>query len=736
MERVIWQVALPSPLHQTFDYLPVADSEPRRPPCGVRMRVPFGRRVVTGVLMGTAADTPIDAARLKTALAVLDEQPVLPAELLALAVWASDYYHYPIGEAVFTVLPAALRGGKSPSFSAARALRLTAAGRAIDSERLARRAPRQADLLRRLAKPSALGHDAASLTAVLRPALLVLLAKGWIEECAPPPLLSPPPVISLAPAPTLNALQQAAVEEVLAGLGRFHTYLLDGVTGSGKTEVYLHAAAAVVESGGQALILAPEIGLTPQLAHAFRQRFGDAAVAVLHSGLTPRARLRAWRDAASTRARLVIGTRSAVFTPLPALRLIVVDEEHDLSFKQADGLRYHARDVAVIRAKLARVPVLLGSATPSLESLHNAERQRYRHLRLPARIAPLAAPPITVVDLRRRKMEEGIATDMLTAVERHLSQQGQVLLFLNQRGFAPSLLCHDCGWTAVCRHCDARMVLHRAVPALHCHHCGAQRRPEPCCPSCGSVELRPLGAGTERIEQFLQQRFPGVTIARIDRDNTRAKGKLYQMLEEARSGRTRLLVGTQMLAKGHHFPAVTLVGILNADQGLYSADFRAAERMAQTVVQVMGRAGRADRPSEVYLQTHQPEHPLLRLLITHGYHAFARAALAERQAARLPPFSALALLRAEAPQPDNAHRFLLRALKAAEQIGAAGVRLFGPVPAALERRAGYHRAVLLAQAARRAQLHEFLSAWSAYLQPLKSGKQVRFALDVDPLELL
>jgi primosomal protein N' (replication factor Y) len=554
--------------------------------------------------------------------------------------------------------------------------------------------------------------------------------KGWLEAGEPIPADRP----SFEAPPVLNPAQAQAVRQVSEALGRFGAFLLDGVTGSGKTEVYLRIVEAVLATGRQALVLVPEIGLTPQLLERFQARV-PGPLAVLHSGLGDRERLDAWLSARSGDASVVIGTRSAVFAPLPAPGVIIVDEEHDASFKQQDGFRYNARDLAVVRARQVDIPVLLGSATPAFESLHNARRDRYRRLRLPERVGGAVEPTIELLDVRRQPMEEGVSEPLCARMQRHLDDDEQVLLFLNRRGFAPTLICHECGWLGECRRCDARLTLHMTRRRLVCHHCGAEQPIAVACPDCGSVDLRALGQGTERIEQVLEKRFPGVGIARVDRDSTRRRGSLHDLLHAVRTGERRILVGTQMLAKGHHFPDVTLVGVVDADQGLFGVDFRAGERMAQLILQVAGRAGRAERPGRVLIQTHHPEHPLLSVLVSQGYSAFAASALEERRQAGLPPFAFQALLRAEAARPEQPWTFLQEAATIGHSL-TSEVELLGPAPAPMERRAGRYRAQLLIQAQRRSDLHGFLDRWVKRLATLRFARRVRWSLDVDPADLL
>jgi primosomal protein N' (replication factor Y) len=727
----IVRVAVPSPLRGLFDYrLDAASTEPTPVP-GARVAVNFGRRACQAVVMETAVKSALPRERIKPVQAITDAEPVLPDSLLNLLSWAADYYQHPLGEVVFGALPALLRQGKPAEAAGEDYWQLTDEGRAVDVATL-KRAPRQAALLQLLAETTD-GLSAPAIDAVQsnwRPVMRGLVNKGWVAVQTRP---SVPPVLPVEAdvPPALNEAQQTAVRNMVQGLGQFGVFLVDGVTGSGKTEVYLSLIEAVLARGEQVLVLVPEIGLTPQLVQRFRARFA-VPIAILHSGLTDRERLDAWLAAKQSEAPIVIGTRSAVFTPFAKLGLIILDEEHDASFKQQEGFRYSARDVAVKRAQLESLPVVLGSATPSLETLHNALQGRYQHLVLPERAGAASHPKIDVLDMCKQPISDGLSTALVNAMRRHLDKGGQVLLFLNRRGYAPTLLCHDCGWVSKCRRCDAHMTLFNGNRRLRCHHCGAERPAEPQCPECTSTELRPVGAGTERLEERLQKLFPDIGIARIDRDSTRRKGALQSLLDSVHAGENRILVGTQMLAKGHHFPDVTLVGIVDVDQGLFSADFRATERMAQLIVQVAGRAGRADKPGQVLIQTHHPEHPLLQVLLNSGYATFAKAALEERRQAQLPPFSYLALLRAEAADGRLPLQFLQQAREQAEALGVGQVFLLGPIPAPMERRAGRVRAQLMLQAPSRAELHRLLTPWLQQLDNSKLGRKVRWSIDVDP----
>lgn len=724
------RVAVPVPLHGGFDYLDIDGAFPTPP--GSRVLVRFGRRQLVGIVLDHACDSDVPAARLRAIERALDEAPVFDRELLDLLRWAARYYHHPIGDALATALPVALRrarAGQTPHRH--RGWQAIAPAPCDEQTRLAR-APRQRELLaaiRAAAQPTAHSHLLARFGNVQAP-LKTLAARGLIEPVDLPGALERG---TTGAAPSLGEDQRTAVDH-LCGLDvGFHPVLLEGVTGSGKTEVYFQRMAQTLAAGEQILFLAPEIGLTPQLIERIRARF-DAAIGVLHSQRSEGERADVWRAARAGDADIIIGTRSAVFTPLPRLGLIIVDEEHDGSYKQQDGFRYHARDVALRRAQQRGVPIVLGSATPSLESLHNADQKRFAHLTLPRRATGATMPPIRVIDIRSRPLLGGLSDPMLGHVERHLSAGNQVMIFINRRGYAPALSCHDCGWIAPCARCDAPLTLHGGGARLQCHHCGAYDAAPATCPSCGSKQLIALGAGTERVAGALRSRFPDVRIARFDRDSMARKGRLESQLADVASGATQLLVGTQMLAKGHDFARLTCVGVLDVDGGLFSADFRAAEHMAQLVTQVAGRAGRGDLPGEVWLQTRHPEHPLLNRLLVGGYDGFARAALAERRDAGLPPFGYLALLRAEALDAESPQAFLNEA--AATVHADEHLACWGPVPAPMQRRAGRFRAHLLLHAARRAHLHPALDHWQTVLSELPGARRVRWSIDVDPQDLL
>jgi primosomal protein N' (replication factor Y) len=724
-------VAVDAPLAGTFDYLPAAGCPPAP---GTRVRVPFGRGARVGVVVAHAGHSALPAERLKPVAAVLDASPLLDAAHLDFLAWAARYYHHPLGEVLGAALPVRLRRGEVASPLGEAGWALTPEGVAGDLASLSR-SPKQRSLVELLRERGgrARARDLKALVGASGPQLRALVERGWLAACelAPEPTAGAPPA---DPGPALTTEQQAAVDRIAGRLEGFGAFLLEGVTGSGKTEVYLRLAREVLARGRGVLLLVPEIALTPQLVRRVTRRIGEG-VAVLHSGLGEREREQAWQRIRLGLARLVVGTRSAVLGPIADLGLVVVDEEHDASYKQQEGFRYSARDLAVVRARRAAegagCPVVLGSATPSLEALHNVAAGRFVRLPLSRRAGGAALPAMHLLDIRDQPLEGGVSRYLLEALRRVLAAGEQALVFLNRRGFAPVLTCYECGWLSDCPRCDARQTLHRESNRMWCHHCGAQARVPERCPQCGSRELHPVGQGTQRVEAVLREALRDFPLLRVDRDAARRKGSLEQLLETARRGEAAVLVGTQMLAKGHHLPRLTLVGVLDADGGLFSADYRAAERIAQLVVQVAGRAGRGQAPGRVLIQTRFPDHPLLQTLVADGYDGFSRLALAERKAARLPPFTYQALLRAEATQAGRPDAFLAEAARLAR---APGIELWGPAPAMMARKAGRYRAQLLLQSDRRAVLHAVLEQLLPQLRAAPSARRVRWSVDVDPLD--
>ncbi len=717
----VLKVALPLPLRQIFDYLP-CESTPGVQP-GARVLVPFGCRKMIGVVTEVADSSELPMEKLARVLACPDDgQLVLTNETLDLLKWCWRYYKHAPGEVVFNALPPLLRkvGGTIPPLPVEYCL--TAGGRDQLLEPPGRAKARHR-LLLEMQRGAATAEQLRAASPAWRKILSALMERDWVR-----PEIQKAAQLNISPGPSLTTEQRDAVDAIGKSPGVFQCHLLDGITGSGKTEVYLCVLEKILQQGGQALLLVPEIGLTPQLVERFRQRLGFEPV-VTHSSLSEGQRLQAWSLAKTGLARLVIGTRSALFLPMPELRMIILDEEHDASFKQQDGFRYSTRDVAVKRAAGLAVPIVLGTATPSLETFNNAAGGRYNWHRLRQRATGAAEPRWRVLDVCQQTMQGGISAVAMEAIGATLEKREQALVFLNRRGYAPVILCHECGWHAACQRCDANLTWHKSTRRLLCHHCDSGMQVPVMCPHCGADALQGAGEGTEQLEQMLAAAWPDTPLLRFDRDTVRRKGEFDRLSEQVKAGDPCLLVGTQMLAKGHHFPQVTLVVIVNLDQALYSADFRALERMGQLMVQVAGRAGRDQLPGEVILQTHYPRHEALLTLLESGYEAFAAEICGDRQAACLPPFSYQALLRSDAHEKGHVRAFL----EQARQVFPAGEALvYGPFPAMMERRSGRTRWYLLAQADSRAALHQQLDQWVSVLKKLPSARKVRWAVDVDP----
>lgn len=727
------RVALDVPLATLFDYLPPGDSTvPADALIGRRVRVPFGRGDQVGVVMAVAADSEVALHKLKPIRSVLDPESVFPVDVLELIAFAARYYHHPIGQCVAAALPAALRDVARAAVPRARpAFRLSEVHATMDIEDLPSRARAQRAIVAALRAHSTLTSTQLREIVPNAPgALRALLQRGIVEQRASDDWQFE--VIQASNAgdvtkPRLTEAQRAVVDAIRAVRTSFTPFLLHGVTGSGKTEIYLQLVEATLAAGGQALLLVPEIGLTPQLVDRVQARFREP-IAALHSNLAEGERLRRWQATRTGRARIVIGTRLAVFAPMPQLGLVVVDEEHDASFKQQDGLRYSARDLALFRAKLRNVPILLGSATPSLESYAHAREGRYRLLELPQRAAA-ALPRIQTVDSRHVKAFHGLTPTLIDAIKARMERREQSLVFVNRRGYAPALVCSACGWASCCPRCSAKLVLHLRDRRLCCHYCGHQARIDSACAACGNQDLLPAGQGTQRIEQALREALPNAVIVRVDRDSTRGRDAFVELQRDVRAQRVDVLVGTQMLVKGHDFPLITLVGVLNADATLFSADFRAPERLYAQLTQVAGRAGRAERPGDVLIQTAFPEHPLYEAVCRQDYRAFASAALRERRDTGFPPYAFQALLRAEAHRREAVDAYLLQAAAAGMAIDAP-VEIYDPAPPVIARIAGMERGQLLVQASSRGALQQFLTQWT----PQLASRAVRWSLDVDPLD--
>lgn len=730
----IVRVALDVPLNILFDYL-APDTEITAQDIGIRVRVPFGRSTKTGVIMEVTTHSSVDSIKLKHIIHIFRDIPSLPPALLDLFHFCSEYYHHPLGEVVMNGLPTRLRSNKPFTQNIPTAFHycLTAAGSAADASAIPARNVVKRRLLAKLRESGAMtGSEAKQFSQRAPKALKELVALRWVEEIPVTPFEASAFVAKTAPVPVLTPAQQNAIDVITPKINTFNTWLLHGVTGSGKTEVYLRLISLLLRQARQTLVLVPEINLTPQLEAVFRARFPAVRLVSLHSGLSPSERATAWLQAQQGDAEIILGTRLAVFTPLPKLGLMIVDEEQDASFKQQDGLRYSARDVAIFRAKYAGVPVILGSATPSLESYYNAMSGRYLRLALPSRAVKNAVlPMVRCIDTRAVKIKESFSEPVIAALEKCLALNQQSLVFINRRGYAPVLLCKSCGWTAVCHRCASRLVVHLREKKLRCHHCGHQERFPGVCHECGDQDIAPFGHGTQRVEDALGQRFPDARIMRIDRDSTSRKDAWGRMLKDIQEHRVDILVGTQIIAKGHDFPNLSLVVTLNSDASLFSTDFRASERLFAQLMQVAGRAGRADIPGEVLIQTEFPDHPLYHALRQHNYDLLAQALLEERRTAGFPPFVYQVLLRAEAPRIAAALDFLASAAALAK--APKQVEVFDPVPAPMARLKGMERGYLLVQCRSRKKLQEFLAGWRIKLDALPSYK-VRWTLDIDPLE--
>jgi primosomal protein N' (replication factor Y) len=697
--------------------------------------VPFGKRKAIGVVVGTSetSDFPLD--QLKAVHEVLDEASLYPPSLWRILLWAADYYHYPLGEVLFHAMPVLLRQGKPAQDAPIYQWFLSESGKETAPESL-KRAPKQQQALAALRQRPLYRHE-VSQHDITDATLQALRAKGLCDLRAQPRAQQDwrTDYAVKGERLRLNTEQATAVGAIRSEDDHFAAWLLAGITGSGKTEVYLSVLENVLANGGQALVLVPEIGLTPQTIARFRERF-NAPVDVLHSALNDGERLAVWLRARQGETAIVIGTRSALFTPFARLGVIIIDEEHDSSYKQQEGWRYQARDLAVFRARQENIPIVMGTATPALETLHNVQMGKYRQLNLSKRAGNARQATQQLIDLKGVKLQGGLSPMLIKKISQHLKADNQVLLFLNRRGFSPAMLCHECGWIAECQRCDRYYTLHQHHRQLRCHHCDSQRPVPHQCPQCGSTNLVPVGLGTEQLEHNLSEQFPDVPLSRIDRDTTSRKGALEQHLADVHRGGARILVGTQMLAKGHHFPDVTLVSLLDVDGALFSADFRSAERFAQLYTQVAGRAGRAGKQGEVMLQTHHPEHPLLQTLLHQGYDAFAQQALVERKTVFLPPFTSHALFRSEDHDNQQSALFLqqLRNLLEASPLKDEAFWVMGPVPALQPKRGGRFRWQLLLQHPSRAVLQRLIKNSLPLIGTLPQARKVKWTLDVDPTE--
>ncbi|MFH7121593.1 primosomal protein N' [Acinetobacter johnsonii] len=725
------RVAVPVYLYDCFDYSLTAEQY-HQAEVGARVAVSFGRQNVVGVIVEKLTDEkPLDLGfKLKAITELLDDNAILDTKVLSLLTWSAQYYQFPIGEVMHAALPSFLRQGK-PYNLLARMWKL------IDdhAEEKLKRSEKQQDAYKILKlHPTGTSENILNLAGI-ETATLKALEKKQITQCILEAQDFKPQAMTLAQMPlTPNDEQKRAIQNILKVRHSYHAFLLDGLTGSGKTEVYLQVMQEVLKQGKQVLVLVPEIGLTPQTVSRFQSRF-HCHIALLHSGLNDSKRLQAWQSAQTGKASIVIGTRSAIYTPLPHLGLIVLDEEHDLSFKQQEGFRYHARDVALYRAHLENCPIILGSATPSIDSYALVEQGKMTRLELDQRAGVAVMPKMHVIDLKVAQKQNGISQQLIHEVQKRLDKKEQVLIFLNRRGYAPVLICESCGWQAKCPHCDANFTVHRQpYQHLHCHHCGTIHRMPEHCPQCQHSELKPIGLGTAKVEENLQALFPNFDVIRVDRDSTSRVGSWQKIYNKIQKSEPIILLGTQMLAKGHHFPYVTLVAILDIDSGLLSVDFRATERTAQLIIQVAGRAGRGEKKGEVYLQTLRPDHPLLNTLLESGYRSFAKQTLKERKAAWMPPYRYAALLRCESKDQELNQNFLQEHAQALRQASENSIDIWGPIPAPMERKAGRYQAHMVLLSKDRARMHFYIRQWWQNVWHNKPHG-MKLSLDIDPQEL-
>ncbi len=723
--KPVYKICIPHTNRDVYDYL-AGDDEPKP---GARVWVPFRNKTRLGVVI-SQGEPENPSIQLKSIIGVIDEQPLLPPDLIALCQWVASYYQSPLSEVIPLALPKKYRHGERCQLPVSDYFELLIAPEQAHLQ-LGNKAPRQHALIDFIASQSGTVSRKmavkAGFTSVQLKALLACNIIRVYSQIDKPVL----PVRQLDSPLLLNEEQAAALDAISASLEKYRCFMLHGVTGSGKTEVYLQVIAQVLAANRQVLVLVPEIGLTPQLLTRFTARFREPMV-VIHSHLNDTERQQAWQLAHDDEVKLVIGTRSAIFTPMPALGLIVIDEEHDASLKQMDGVRYSARDTALMRAQAASIPIVLGSATPSLESLHNCTLKKYTLLTLGQKALSKTPLHYQILDIRNQVLQHGLASSTLAIINEHLQQNNQVLVFINRRGFSPVLLCHQCGWMADCRACDSHLTLHRGINRLMCHHCGLTQVIPHHCQSCHGRELLPVGVGTQRVHDFLSQQFPDTIVLRVDRDEVARKHALDERLARIGSGEAQLIVGTQMLAKGHHFPRLTLVVVLDADNGFYNQDFRALERLGQLLTQVAGRAGRAECPGQVIIQTHLPQHPLLNLLVQKGFDPFAQSLLAMRQQAAMPPWHYLAVMRVQGNNQAKLLHFL-HAIK--DYLDPAGITVLGPAPAPLAKKAGLHRMQLLMKSSSRKKLHSSLTHMRNWLATDKIGNSVRWNIDVDPADL-
>ncbi|WP_444996002.1 primosomal protein N' [Aliikangiella sp. IMCC44359] len=730
-------VAIAVPLRRLFDYI-VPYNYAIEPKPGMRVKVPFGHSTKIGVIVSVSPKSEhasvINDSKLKEILTIIDQFSLVTPSLLKLYHWMEKYYHAPPGEIWQTMLPTSLLKGQPAKQSRQSYWQITELGKAaLFTGKVNKKAIKQRQILEQLMQSNhGIAHDQINQFNMPYASLKTLAGKLWVSREYS--TVNPNITSNLPNIPTsiqLNTQQQAAIEQITQSLNQYAAFLLFGVTASGKTEVYLRLIHHVLQQNKQALVLVPEIGLTPQTLKRFQERF-DVEIILLHSGMSEQKRLQNWLKARSGDAKIIIGTRSSLFTPLKSPGIIIIDEEHDLSFRQQQGFRYSARDVAMVRGSIEQIPVVLGSASPSLESLLNVTKEKIKRINLTQKAKTSAQLKYRIIDLKKQPINHGLSSELISLIKKHISQQGQVLLFLNRRGYAPVLLCHQCGWSSSCQRCDTHFTYHHQSHFLQCHHCGSSRKAPNQCPNCQCEQIVPVGLGTERLQEGVQQLFPEARVSRIDRDTTRKKSAMQDFVTSIKSGEVDILIGTQMLAKGHHFPDVTLVGLIDMDGALYSADYRAPEYAAQLITQVSGRAGRADKPGEVIIQTHLAEHPMLHEIIHAGYSDFAQSAIQERIEAELPPHTFSAMFHAESPQINFVKQFLQEVKAILDRYSDLKVELLGPAPAVYVKKAGKFRYQLFLHTNNRNQLHQLLDLTLPDIEKLKTASRVRWRIEIDP----
>ena len=722
--------AIALPLYRVFEYR-IDDNEPVV--AGMRYRLPFGQGTRTGVVLSVSDSSEYATERIKPIETRLDQRPLLGEHILALANWMAEYYLQPIGDVIFQCLPGYLRGARAHQSLRVKRWRLVD-GEIDAIDRLQRRSPRQFEIGQALLRQPD-GMTAVQLKqinsnwhAVVRTMEdKQLLRWEWVDASVSP--------VFTSEQPQLSDEQDAILGEMEPRLRHFAVHLLDGVTGSGKTEIYLRLIQSRLTDGLQVIYLVPEIGLTNQLIDRVRQRFGDC-FATSHSGLTDYQRYQAWDRFRRGDVSIMLGTRSTLFSQCERLGMIIIDEEHDHSYRQQDGVRYHARDVAIKRAQMLDIPIVLGSATASLESIANCERETWFRYRIDHRPTRYPPPPIQLIDVRNSRFEFGCAAPTLARIESHLANAGQVLVYLNRRGFAPVVMCHECGWQSQCLNCDARLTLHHSLQTLLCHHCGFSQAIPETCPDCGHDEVKHYGVGTEQLEQGLRSRFPDTPVLRVDRDVISSRDALKARLQQLQGGEPCILIGTQMIAKGHDYPAITLSVVLDADQALFSASYRASESLVQTLFQVCGRSGRGDRAGEAIVQTRFNDHPLMQALLRQDYREIAADLLQERRLLGFPPYARVVIFRADALELKQAlaklEEIKVQLMKARHFKRLASI---GPIPALMTRRIGRYRAQLCLLGADFQVLRSVLSQAMPAIQEISSSPRVSWSVDVDAPDL-